>query len=115
MVLANILNHLGMQTTVVTSPNEVGASLDKGPWDILFVQGTSKPYPGKELASLVSGRCTRSNPNVVLLTRSGDTLLSDAGNWSVVGLLQWPFSPEKVRKTLGEMLPKGKPTYFQRS
>jgi CheY-like chemotaxis protein len=108
MVLANLLKHMGVHATAVTSPDEARARMDGGPWDMLFVQGTSKPYPGKELASLVLDRCSPSKPGVVLLTRAGDTLLADAGRWSAVGLLQWPFSPEKVGKILTEVMPKTK-------
>lgn len=108
MVLANLLKHMGVYATVVTSPDEAEARMDEGPWDMLFVQGTSKPYPGKELASLVLDRCSPSKPDVVLLTRAGDALLADAGRWSAVGLLEWPFSPERVGKILAAVMPKMK-------
>lgn len=111
-LLANILNQMGFHTSIATSPEEIDLHLDGRDWDLLFVQGTSTPYPGKKLASIVLSRCTGSRPYVVLISRRGDSLLPEAGRARAVGVIQWPFSPTTVSKTLAEILPitkRGRP------
>jgi hypothetical protein len=107
-VLANLLNNMGVDATVATNVEEVRSGREGGPWDLLFVQGTSMPYPGKELATLALDGCLPHPPCVVLLTRPGDTLLAEAGTWSATALLQWPFSPEEIGKILATVMPKMK-------
>jgi hypothetical protein len=104
-LLANILNRMGFHTRVATGLKEIESLLDGRDWDLLCVQGTSTPYPGKKLASAVLSRCTGSRPRIVLISRPGDSLLPEAGAAGAVGLIQWPFLLETIRKTLAEVLP----------
>jgi hypothetical protein len=103
-ILANLLNHMGFRADVASNSEEFDSSFLRGHRDILFVQGSSFPYPGRSLAARVANCYSQSGPPVVLLARPGDALLPEAARWEAVGLLRWPFSPNDVGETLAEVL-----------
>jgi CheY-like chemotaxis protein len=107
-VLANLLTNMGVSTTIATNLKEARSIPTEGHWDLLFIQGTAMPHPGRDLAALVLDRFRRSPPPTILLARRGDTLLAGAGAFEAAGLLEWPFSPVKVEALLKHALAMAK-------
>lgn len=104
-VLANLLTNMGVSTAIATNLEEARSIPTDGHWDLLFIQGTAMPHPGKDVAALVLDRFRQSPPPTILLARHGDALLAEASAFEAAGLLEWPFSPAKVEAVLTQVLP----------
>lgn len=107
-VLANLLGNMGVKTEIATNLKEARSIPADGYWDLLFIQGTAMPHPGKELATSVLDSLRQSPQCIILLARRGDTLLAEAGASRAAGVLEWPFSPMKVETLLAQVLPTAK-------
>lgn len=103
-VLATVLKHMGLNTQVATTPAEVESAMSSGRWDLVFVQGTPQPYPGKRVMLSVISRSGDSTSPVFLLGRRGESLAAEAAGSGALGIVEWPFDPAKVRRTLQEVL-----------
>lgn len=105
-ILANILNHMGLDAQVADATADIGPKLGSDQWDIVFAQGTAMPYPGRKISLAALNHCTERGTPVVLLSRRGERLIAEAAGSTAAGLLEWPFSAEKVAKVLAEAIPK---------
>jgi hypothetical protein len=107
-ILANLLKHIGLEAQVVDCGSEVKSVLGSEKWDIVFAQGTPMPYPGRRISLAALSHCAELGTPVVLLSRRGENLVPEAAGGSAVGLLEWPFSAEKVIRALSEAIPDHK-------
>jgi hypothetical protein len=107
-ILANLLNHIGLDAQVADCGSDVKSVLGSTEWDIVFAQGTPMPYPGRKISLAALSHCAELGTPVVLLARRGERLVPEAAGGSAVGLLEWPFSAEKVIRALSEAIPDHK-------
>jgi hypothetical protein len=105
-VLGGLLAHSGFDVTVVDNPQKVESEVQRHRWDIAFVQGTAMPHPGKKIALVALSHCENQGTPVVLIARRGDPLVAEAGAGNAVGLLEWPFSGERLARLLSEVFPR---------
>jgi hypothetical protein len=104
-ILANLLNHIGLEAKVADAGSNLRETLESEEWDIVFAQGTSMPYPGRRISLAALSHCSGLGTPVILLSRRGESLIPEAAGGNAVGLLEWPFSAEKVLRALTEAIP----------
>jgi hypothetical protein len=104
-VLAKILTHIGLEAEVADGSSDVKSVLASRNWDIVFAQGTPMPYPGQKISRAALNHCSETGTPFVLLSRRGERLVPEAAGGNAIGLLEWPFSAEKVLRALSEAIP----------
>jgi hypothetical protein len=105
-ILAGLLAHSGFEVTVVDDPRGLDSEVRRDRWDIAFVQGTAAPHPGKRIALAALSHCADRGTPIVLVTRRGDPLIAEAAASNAVGLLEWPFSGDKLARILSDVFPR---------
>ena len=110
MALSNLLKHMGLATTVASSPEDLEGDPSSRNWDIVLVQGSPMPWPGMKLIAATLRRWAGSEVPLVLLTRPGERLIPEAAGLSVSRTIEWPFQEEKVRRAISDLLRSGRPS-----
>ena len=102
-ILKALLESRGYRVTALEDGSQLGALVDRGAFDIIFLDSETPGIRGKALCATIKKACPRSY--IILITsRRGNGFIKEAMDTGAYGCVAKPFHPDEILTMVNQLI-----------